>query len=221
MSATYTTKKILVKRSYQILALILIVLAAGLLIIPKHQKHEGISPALFAKNILSTERYITSDQLADRIVNQDPVLLLVDTRKFEEFQNFTLPDAINIPLSEIFSDELNPYLDQDIYDIILFSNDNFTAEQAWILSNRMGYQRLYILDGGLNTWFATIIQPELPKETMSQEAFELYSFRKAAGKYFGVANDTIEIEVKPVKKAASKKVVTKPKKKKRVPEGGC
>lgn len=221
MSATYTTKKILVKRSYQILALILIVLAAGLLLIPKHQKHEGISPELFAKNILSTERFITSDQLADRMINDDPTLLLVDTRESEAYEHFTLPDAINIPLNEIFSDELNPYLDQDVYDIILFSNDNFTAEQAWMLSNRMGYQRLYILDGGLNTWFATIIQPVMPKETMSQEAFELYSFRKAAGKYFGVANDTLEIEVKPIKKTPSKKVVTKPKKKKRVPEGGC
>ncbi|MDN3644517.1 rhodanese-like domain-containing protein [Lutimonas halocynthiae] len=221
MSATYTTKKILVKRSYQILALILIALAAGLLLIPKHPKHEGISPELFAKNILSTERYITSDQLADRIINQDPTLLLIDTRLLEAYQSFSLPNAIHIPLSEIFSEELNPYLDQNIYDIILFSNDNFNAEQAWMLCNRMDYQRLYILDGGLNTWFSTIIEPIPPKETMSQEAFELYSFRRAAGKYFGVANDTVEVEVKPVRKAAPKKVVTKPKKKKRVPEGGC
>jgi len=221
MSATYTTKKILVKRSYQILALILIVLAGGLLLIPKHPKHEGISPELFAKNILSTERYITSDQLADRIINQDPALLLIDTRSLEAYQSFSLPDAIHIPLSEIFSEELNPYLDQNIYDIILFSNDNFNAEQAWMLCNRMDYQRLYILDGGLNTWFSTIIEPTAPKETMSQEAFELYSFRRAAGKYFGVANDTVEVEVKPIRKAAPKKVVTKPKKKKRIPEGGC
>ena len=221
MSATYTTKKILVKRSYQILALILIALAGGLLLIPKHPKHEGISPELFAKNILSTERYITSDQLADRIINQDPALLLIDTRSLEAYQSFSLPNAVHIPLSEIFSDELNPYLDQNIYDIILFSNDNFNAEQAWMLCNRMDYQRLYILDGGLNTWFSTIIEPIPPKETMPQEAFELYSFRRAAGKYFGVANDTVEVEVKPVRKAAPKKVVTKPKKKKRVPEGGC
>ena len=222
MSATYSTKKILVKRSYQILALILVILAGGLLLIPKHQKHEGISPELFAKNILSTERYISSDQLADRMINQDPVLLLIDTRSLEEYQRFSLPDAIHIPLSDIFSEALNPYLDQNIYDIILFSNDNFSAEQAWMLCNRMNYQRLYILDGGLNNWFGTIIEPELPSETMSQEAFELYSFRKAAGKYFGVANDTLEIEVKPIKQAPPpKKVVPKPKKKKRIPEGGC
>ena len=221
MSATYTTKKILVKRSYQFLALILLVLAGGLLVIPKVQKHEGISPKLLAKNMLSTERYISTDLLADRMINEDPVLLLVDTRNTEEFEKFSLPGAINIPLNQVFDEELNPYLDQDVYDVILFSNDHFTADEVWLLGNRMGYQRLYVLQGGLNAWFKTIIEPAYPKETMSREAYDLYSFRKAAGKYFGVANDTIEIETKVKKVQAPKKVVTKPKKKKKMPEGGC
>ena len=221
MSATYTTKKILVKRSYQFLALILIILAGGLIVLPKQQKHEGIAPELFVKNMVSTERYINTDVLADRMVNQDPVLLLIDIRTREEFEKYSLPNAVNIPLSQIFNEELNPYLDQDVYDVVLFSNDNFTADEAWLVGNRMGYQRLYVLDGGLNAWFETIIEPELPKETMSREAFELYAFRKAAGKYFGVANDTVEIETEVKKVPAPKKVVTKPKKKKKMPEGGC
>ncbi len=221
MSATYTTKKILVKRSYQFLALILIILAGGLIVLPKQQKHEGIAPELFVKNMVSTERYINTDVLADRMVNQDPVLLLIDTRTTEAFEKYSLPNAVNIPLSHIFNEELNPYLDQDVYDVVLFSNDNFTADEAWLIGNRMGYQRLYVLDGGLNAWFETIIEPELPKETMSREAYELYAFRKAAGKYFGVANDTVEIETEVKKVPTPKKVVTKPKKKKKMPEGGC
>ena len=221
MSATYKTKKILVKRSYQFLALILIVLAGGLLVIPKQQKHEGITPELFVKNMLSTERYISTDVLADRMINEDPVLLLVDTRNTGDFEKFSLPNAINIPLSKFFDQELNPYLDQEIYDVVLFSNDNFTADEAWLIGNRMGYQRLYVLEGGLNAWFQTIINPAFPKETMSREAYELYAFRRAAGKYFGVANDTLEIEIEKKKAKTPKKVVTKPKKKKKMPEGGC
>lgn len=221
MSATYTTKKILVKRSYQFLALILILLAGGLFLIPKHQKHDGIPPEQFVKNLLSTERYISTDLLADRMVNQDPVLLLIDTRTTEEFEKFSLPNAIHIPLAQMFDKNLNAYLNQDIYDIVLFANDNFLANEAWMIGNRLGYQRLYVLDGGLNAWFETIIEPPYPKETMSKEAFELYAFRKAAGKYFGVANDTVEIETKVIKKKAAKKVITKPKKKKKMPEGGC
>ncbi|MGI9531748.1 rhodanese-like domain-containing protein [Lutimonas sp.] len=221
MSTSYKTKKIVAKRSYQFLAVLLLILAGTLLFLPKNQKQEGISPELFVKNILSTERYIGPDVLADRMINEDPVLLLVDTRTFEEYQTFSLPNAINIPLTEIFSEELNPYLNQDIYDVVLFSNDNFTADQAWMLCNRMSYQRLYVLQGGINAWFETIIHPEAPAQTMSQEAFDLYSFRRAAGSYFGVANDTLEIEIKPTKATPVKKVVTKPKKKKRMPEGGC
>jgi hypothetical protein len=221
MSAKYKTKKILIKRSYQFLALILLLLAVGLVLIPKHAKHEGIRPELFVKNILSGERYISTDELAERIISQDPSLILIDTRTEDAFNKFTLPNAMNLPLADVFNEELNYYLDQEIYDVVLFSNDNFLADEVWMLGNRMGYQRLYVLQGGLNEWFNTIIHPQVPKQTKSQDAFDLYSFRRAAGRYFGVANDTLEIKPVKVKKVAPKKVITQPKKKKRAPEGGC
>ena len=40
--------------------------------------------------MLSTERYITTDNLADRMINQDPVLLLIDTRTMEEFEKYNV-----------------------------------------------------------------------------------------------------------------------------------
>jgi len=221
MSAKYKTKKILIKRRYQLLALILLILAGGLVLIPKHDKHEGIKPELFVKNILSNERYISTDILAERMISQDPSLILIDTRSAEAYQEFSLPDAVNIPLDKVFDENLNAYLNQDVYDIVLFSNDHFLADEVWMMGNRMGYQRLYVLQGGLNEWFKTIIHPKYPSQTMSQDAFDLYSFRMAAGRYFGVANDTLEIKQKVIRKAKPKKVVTQPKKKKKAPEGGC
>jgi rhodanese-related sulfurtransferase len=218
MSKRYKSKKILVKRRYQILAAILILLAGGLVLLPKHIENEGISPELFVKNALSTERYISTDLLADRLVNQDPTILMIDTRSEKEYNEFSLPNAINIPLKDFFDEELNAYLDQDIYDVILFSNDHFYANEAWMIGNRLGYKNLYVLKGGLNEWFNTIIDPKYPDETMPREAFELYSFRKAAGMYFGVGVRQTKTDEKPVQK---KKVVTVPKKKKRTPEGGC
>lgn len=221
MTAKYTTKKILVKRSYQFLAIILILLAGGLLLIPKHQKHGGNPPEVFLQNILSSERYISTDQLADRMVKRDPALLLLDTRSEEEFQKFSLPNAVNVPLDEFFNEELNPYLDQDIYDVVLFSNDHFVADEVWLMGNRMGYKNLYVLQGGLNSWFNTIIDPPKPTETQPKVAFDLYAFRQAAGMYFGVAGDVPQSQPSAVQTSAPKKVMTKPKKKKRIPEGGC
>jgi len=216
MSKRYKTKKFIVKREYQILAFILLFLAAGLVLLPKYQKNEGIMPELFVKNAISSERYIHTDLLADKLVNEDPSILLIDTRSEKEFNEFSLPNAINIPLKNLLDDDYIGYIDQDIYDVILFSNDSFYADQAWMLGNRLGFKNLYVLKGGLNEWFNTIINPKYPDETMPREAFELYDFRKAAGMYFGIGAPQSEKKSKPVKKVVSVK-----KKKKRVAEGGC
>ncbi len=216
MSKRYKTKKFIVKREYQILAFILLFLAAGLVLLPKYQKNEGIMPELFVKNAISSERFINTDLLAEKLINQDPSILLIDTRSEKEFNEYSLPNAINIPLKNLLDDDYIGYFDQDIYDVILFSNDSFYADQAWMIGNRLGFKNLYVLKGGLNEWFNTIINPKYPDETMPREAFELYNFRKAAGMYFGVGAPQNEEKSKPVKK-----VVTVKKKKKRVAEGGC
>ncbi len=219
MSKKYKFKRLLVRR-YQILAVILFVLAAGLVLLPKYKKNEGINPELFVKNTISSERYINTDILADRLVNQDPIVLLVDTRSEKEFNEYALPNALNIPLKDFLKEDFEGFVDQDVYDIILYSNDNFYADQAWMIGNRLEYKNLYVLKGGLNEWFNTIINPKKPDETMPKEAFELYSFRKAAGMYFGVGVSEPKAKKETFKKPI-KKVITVKKKKKRVPEGGC
>jgi rhodanese-related sulfurtransferase len=221
MSKDYKFKKFLTRR-YQLLAGVLVLLAIGLVLLPKHIKNEGRSPELFVNNVLSDERFISSDELVDRIINKDPSIILVDVRSNILFKKFTLPGALNIPIESFLNEENAPYFDQDIYDIVLFSNDNYLANEAWLLGNRMGFNNLYVLKGGLNDWFLSILSPTMPPETASIEAFELYDFRKAAAMYFGIGG--YEKETKPVVKKVSqapKKVTPAPKKKKTVPEGGC
>ena len=214
---------------YLILAAILIVLAGGLVLLPKYEKHEGITPETLLSNAVSPERYISTDELADRIINNDPSLLLIDVRDENDFKKYTLPSAINIPLNKVLEEDSEPYLDQDEYDVVLFSNDNFYSDQAWILCNRLGYENLNVLKGGINTWFNTIINPTKPAENMASNEFELYSFRRAASMYFGVAYpEKITKQGVVVKKTSAPKTVTTPKKvvpvkkKKKMPvEGGC
>ena len=172
---------------YKILALIFIVLAGGLVLLPKYERHEGISPEKLLSNAISPERYISTDVLAHKIINQDPSFLLVDVRDEESFKKYSLPYAINIPLDKLLDEDSEAYLNQNQFDVILFCNDDFQSNQAWLLCNRLGYKNLRVLKGGINTWFNTIIKPSIPEENMPAEAFELYTFRKAASMYFGVA----------------------------------
>ena len=216
---------------YKILALIFIVLAGGLVLLPKYEKHEGISPEDLLSKVISPERYITTDELADRIINQDPSLLLIDVRDEISYKKHSIANAINIPLKKILSKDSEPYLNQEAYDVVLISNNNFYSDQAWILCNRLGYKNLHVLKGGINAWFNTIINPEMPTENMASTEFDLYTFRKAASMYFGVAypdkinkNSTI-LKKSSVPKTsnttAPKKVIVTKKKKKMPVEGGC
>lgn len=207
---------------YLILATILILLAGGLVLLPKYQKHEGINPEELLSNAISPERYISTDLLAHKLINQDPSFILIDVRDEKDFSNYTFQNAINIPLQKLLDEDSKVYLNQNQYDVVLFSNDNFYADQAWILCTRLGYKNMRVLNGGINRWFTTIINPSKPDENMPKTDFELYTTRKAASMFFGVAYpEQVKIEASETKKAAPKKVITIKKKKKAPAEGGC
>lgn len=214
---------------YQILAVVFIILAGGLVLLPKYEKHEGISPEELLSNAFSPERYISTDELADRIINRDPSVLLIDVRSEDLYKQYTIPGAISVPIENLLDEDNEGYINQNAYDVIFFSNDDFYADQAWILCDRLGYKNLKVLKGGVNEWYRTIINPKKPSENMPSVAYEQYAFRKAASMYFGVAypEKVAEEQIAPVKKtttqpaATPKKIVPVKKKKKAPVEGGC
>ncbi|MDP3359372.1 MAG: rhodanese-like domain-containing protein [Lutibacter sp.] len=207
---------------YKILAAILILLAGGLVLLPKYQKHEGIKPEELLSNTISPERYMTTDRLAHILINQDPSFILIDVRDEKSFASYSLPNAINIPLEKLFDEGSDSYLNQNQFDVVLFSNDNFYADQAWILCNRLGYKHMRVLKGGVNEWYATIINPLKPADNMPVTDFELYATRKAASMFFGVVYpEQVKVEAPVIVKEAPKKVITIEKKKKAEAEGGC
>lgn len=215
--------KISVSKTYIFLTILLIMLAGGLVLLPKYQKHEGIDPELLLSKSISSERYITTDALADMIINQDPSFILIDVRDETAFAKYSIPNAINIPLKELLDEDAITYLNQDQYNVILFSNDHFYADQAWILCNRLNFKNLKVLKGGLNNWFNTIINPPTPTENMTTLDYELYNTRKAASMFFGVIypGQFQGDNANEINKSAPKKVITIRKKKKNTAEGGC
>ena len=80
-----------------------------------------------------------------------------------------------------------------------------------------------VLEGGMQDWFDSIINPPAPEENMPNNEHELYAFRKSASMFFGVAyEDEVKATPPPVKPIAKPKTVAPvKKKKKKMPEGGC
>jgi rhodanese-related sulfurtransferase len=171
------------------------------------------------EEIKSGTQFVQPDQVADMLINKDPYLKLIDVRSPEEYEKFHLPGAINLPLDDFLSDQWVDILDQDIYMNVLYSNGTTHANQAWMLVRQLGYANNYVMEGGLNFWVETIINPTAPASTSPSDEFAKYDFRKGAGMALGAGS--VATSQSENSSAASKpSIITKPKKKK-VASGGC
>lgn len=202
---------------YIVLILILIGLSGGLLLLPEIQRSDDLDPESLFKAVNNRARYLSVDHVAERLINEDPSIMLIDVRSIDQSMAFALPSSMSIPLDEILLPEWEDYLEQEGMDIVLYSNGDVIADQAWMICTRKGYKNLYVMAGGLNKWFSDIMQPVAPDETAPSEEFDLYLFRKAARLHFG--GGTLEIETTPSADRQAVKLVKR--EKKTVTEGGC
>lgn len=163
-------------------------------------------------------QFVHPDQVADLLINNDPSLQLIDVRSSAEFEKFSLPESINIPLENLLSDDFEDFVNQDVKLNVFYSNGSNSANEAWMITRQLGYKNNYVLLGGLNYWVETIMNPEQPAETSPNEEFAKYDFRKGAGAALG--GSTITPLSGKTKTPVAKPPIVKRKKKKSV-QGGC
>ena len=202
-------------------------LSLGLILafVPKEaMKSEKVSQKQIISELKEKAYFITADALAAMLVEKDPTVKLVDVRDAFEFQKYSLPNATNLNIENIVSDEWSEFMNQDKYTIVIYSNGNVDAVEAWMLCRMKGYENIFVLQGGLNNWYETILNPQKPASTMADEELAKYEFRKAAGSSLGgVAGDSASAV--PAKMAGSEAPKPKPAagaaKKKKGASGGC
>ena len=163
-------------------------------------------------------QFVSPDVVADMLVQKDPSLQLIDVRTPEEFEAFSLPGAINIPLSTILSAEYTDILNQDAKMNVFYSNGAVYANQAWMITRQLGYENNYVLEGGLNYWFSNILSATAPPQTSPNEEFAKYDFRKSAAAALGGGSVVSTESAAPAAGAKKPPVASKAKKK---PAGGC
>ena len=163
-------------------------------------------------------QFIAPETVADMIIKKDPSFQLIDVRGQDDFEKYSLPGALNIPVTDLLSDKYTDLLNQDTRMNIFYSNGTITANEAWMVTRQLGYKNNYVLEGGLNYWFETILNPTKPASTSPDEEFAKYDFRLSAGKALGggLAVQTNQNQVSTSPKPA---LQTAPKKKKAA--GGC
>ncbi len=178
------------ERKYTILAVLLIILALGLVILPKKKEQNEIDPKALLSSVVEKSRYLSVDLVTHRIIENDPTLLLIDLRPADQFKLFALPGAVNILPDSLLAATTLELMNQPGKDKVLLANSDLISEKAWLIATRSSVTRIYVMKGGMNEWFNTIIKEKPINSAASSSDFDLVSFRNAARQFFVGASET-------------------------------
>jgi len=201
--------------------LALFIIPMGLIIaaVPQNKtKQYKLTADELLTEVNTRTQYVMPDDVADMIIKKDPTLRLIDVRSQDEFEKYSLPGAINIPVTDLLSDQYTDILNQDVKMNVFYSNGSLTANEAWMITRQLGYNNNFVLEGGLNYWFEAILNPQKPATTSSDEEFAKYDFRKSAGQDLGGGGSVQSVQEQG---APSAKPAIKSAAKKKKASGGC
>jgi rhodanese-related sulfurtransferase len=206
-------------KSLKLLALIIIPLGIIMAAVPADRvKHFQLTADELLQEAGAGVQFVSPDVVADMLVQKDPSLQLIDVRTPEEYEAFSLPGAINVPLSNLLADEFADLLNQDARMNVFYSNGSVYANQAWMITRQLGYENNFVLEGGLNYWFGNILAATEPAQTSPNEEFAKYDFRKSASAALGGGGVVSAAGDATAAKTVKPPVTAKAKKK---PAGGC
>lgn len=158
---------------------------------------------------------ITVLELADWIIKEKSDYTLVDLRAEEDYNEYFIPTAYNIPIATLLESGLLRN-----QKIILYCYDDLRAAQAWFILKSNDYKGVYILDRGLDQWKEEVLFPKLSADA-SKEQIAQFEKIKEISKFFGGvpqtgADETVDKKTDlPTPQITTQPSITKPKKKKR------
>jgi rhodanese-related sulfurtransferase len=123
--------------------------------------------------------HVTAPELAAWIVEGRADYRLLDLRPEKDYAAYHIPTAENVPLSGLTD---HPLLRNE--KIVLYSEGGIHSAQAWMLLRAQGYEAVYMVLGGLDSWKDEVLFPTLPADAGAQERAR---FERAAqlAQFFG------------------------------------
>jgi len=172
-----------------------------------------VKPQKLLFEVLDDNTYLTVDQVAKLVVNEDSLVQIIDLRSSEEFLTVNIPGSVNIPYNEFLDNDPGRFLNNKNVKTILYSNGDFKSNYALVIAKGLNYDNIYVMKGGLNEWFNSIMNSHFTGERISARENALFETRSRAGKLFTDINslpDSLKLKFMEAKKIAAEKL-----------DGGC
>ena len=196
------------------LSIVLILVSFTLLILPGTGGYSfKADPEELLQQTMNPDIFVSVDRVATLMNNEDEHLQLIDLRSVQEYKQFNIPGSINVPFERFF--ELHPetwlYNPDALY--VFYSNDDLNASYAMVLAKGLGYENCFVMQGGMNEWFAKVMNSTFRGNSITPRENAIFENRKKARQFFTEINslpDSLKQEYVEAKQQAERKL-----------DGGC
>jgi len=172
-----------------------------------------VKPEKLLSEVLDNSIYFTVDQVAKFIVSEDSSVQIIDLRTPGEFRTVNIPGSINVPYSKLLDNDPGSFLNNGKARNIFYSNGDFDSNYAIAIARGLNFDNTYVMKGGLNEWFNTVMNSNFTGERISARENALFETRTRAKRMFNEMNsmpDSLKIKFIQSKHLAIKKL-----------DGGC
>jgi rhodanese-related sulfurtransferase/uncharacterized membrane protein YedE/YeeE len=149
------SEKLVQRPSYFIPGALLIVSIFVFLFLPEQRRSNAreVAPQQILAMLMDESRFVNTEEVIYKIINEDRNMILIDVREPEEFDEFALPGAVNIGLDEILGRPYREFFGSANGKKVFYGFGESSAELAWTVATRAGFENVYVLKGGLNGMF--------------------------------------------------------------------
>jgi rhodanese-related sulfurtransferase len=143
-----------------------------------------VKPHKLLSDILDNSTYFTVDQVARFVVSEDSSVQIIDLRKPEEFNAENIPGSINLPYNKLLDTDPATLLNNGKSKNIFYSNGDYDANYALTITRGLNLKNTFVMKGGLNEWFNTVMNTTFTGERISARENALFETRTRAKKMF-------------------------------------
>ena len=171
----------------QTISIILIALGIILALLPlTGSRSFTASPGKVLSGITDEKSWFTTDQVARFIATGDTTVQLIDLRSPEEFNRLNIPGSLNIPYESFV--RIAPGILTGNNRYILYANGDYYANNAYTIAKGLNINNVYVMKGGLNEWFETVMNSRFSGERITARENALFENRRKAGLIFTEIN---------------------------------
>jgi rhodanese-related sulfurtransferase len=144
---------------------------------PYRADHASLDVTDIALTVASRQYQVTPIDLAEWIQSRKPGLQILDVGD----GSYLLPGAEFVPMAALVASvsSLRP-----ADPLVVYSADETTGAQAWVLLKALGFRQVFSLRGGMDGWLSDVLSPTI-SATATEEERRAFERIAQISRYFG------------------------------------